>query len=286
MAKMNPLKLAQSSALAMNDDIGELFAAVGSQAHSRGYVSTAYRNARRAMKSALVEAYPQQAAREVFAGLRSNIRGGTLETFGIAQELGLDEAARQLNFYDIASTPLVTQAEREASNAALDAIIAKVDAQEAQVNALLMLNADPVQILGDEDRAGVLREADIATASTVWLASLLWDAFNRWVSGNSNGVQFGKQAVAALDGRTTDCCLRVHGQIQPLAGLFHLTGSPRFADHLDWSPFHYRCRTSIALYMPGFDDGLTADMRAGADYFLQERAKGKSPDRDPANAFG
>jgi len=270
----------------MNDDIGELFAAVGSQAHPRGYVSTAYRNARRAMKSALVEANPQQAAREVFAGLRSNIRGGTLETFGIAQELGLDEAARQLAFYDIISTPTTTQAEREAANAALDAIIAKVNAQEAQVNALLMLNADPVQILGDEDRAGALREADIATAVTVWLASLLWDAFNRWVSGNSNGVQFGKQVVAALDGRTTDCCLRAHGQIQPLDGLFHLTGTPRFADYLDWSPFHYRCRTSIALYMPEFDDGLTSLMQDGAALILAEREAGGTGDRSPANGYG
>ena len=285
MAK-NPLALAQASALFMNEDIGELFAAVGSSAHPRGYVSTAYRNAKRAMKSALTEAFPQQAAREVFAGLRSNIRAGTLEAFGVAQQLGLDEAARQLAFYDITGAPTMTQGEREAANAALDVIIQKVNAQEAQVNALLMLSADPVQILGDEERVGALRESDIVTTSTVWLAALLWDAFDRWVSGNANGIQFGKQAIAALDSRTTDCCLRVHGQVQPMNKPFHLVGTPRFADYLDWSPFHHRCRTSIALYMPEFDDGLTARMREGSDQILRERAAGGSGHRAPADAYG
>jgi len=65
-------------------------------------------------------------------------------------------------------------------------------------------------------------------------------------------VRFQKQAIAAIDHRTTDCCLRVHGQVQPLNSPFVLTGKPRFANRLQGPPFHWRCRTAITLY--------TADM--------------------------
>ena len=100
---------------------------------------------------------------------------------------------------------------------------------------------------------------------------------------NTNGFQ--KQAIAALDAHTTDCCLRVHGQIQPLDGLFHLTGEPRFADNMDWSPFHWNCRTSVALYKPDYDDGLTEKMHEGANFILSERRAGRNPDQWPVDAF-
>lgn len=75
-----------------------------------------------------------------------------------------------------------------------------------------------------------------------------------------------KQAIAAIGGNTTDCCLRVHGQIQPVDKPFKLTGSPRFADEMQYCPFHWRCRTSISMYHPMFEQsGLTtASMRASA----------------------
>ncbi len=66
---------------------------------------------------------------------------------------------------------------------------------------------------------------------------------------------------------------------------FHLEGTPRFADELDWSPFHYYCRTSIALYLPEYDDGITARMQLSASTVLEERANGIWQDRDPADAF-
>jgi hypothetical protein len=66
---------------------------------------------------------------------------------------------------------------------------------------------------------------------------------------------------------------------------FHLIGTPRFADHVDWTPFHWRCRTSVALYLPGYDTGITEAMRESARGIMAERAAGGSGDRDPANAF-
>jgi len=280
------LERAQTSAVRMNDDIGNLFAQVGSSVHPRGFAATAYRNARRAMRSAMVEQNPVTAVRDVFLGLKSTIRSETLGLFSDAQHLGITEAERQLRFYGVeGSEPHLSQQERESANAALAAIMSKLDAQEAQVIAMMLLETDIEQIVGSEERTGVLRESDIITALVGWVATLLWNSFGAWSTSRSGGFNFSKQAVAALDGRTTDCCLRVHGQITSFDGKFHLTGTPRFADYLDWSPFHYRCRTSIALYLPEFDNGLTQAMRESANIILAERAAGGSGDRHPADGY-
>ena len=60
---------------------------------------------------------------------------------------------------------------------------------------------------------------------------------------------------------------------------------PAYACELDWPPFHAWCRTSVALYLPKFDDGLTARMEKSANIVLDERNKGIYRDRHPADAF-
>jgi hypothetical protein len=82
-----------------------------------------------------------------------------------------------------------------------------------------------------------------------------------------------KQAIAVIGDRTTDTCLRVHGQIQPVGEPFTLTGEPRFADKMMTPAFHWNCRTSIAMYHPSFEgSGLnTANMVASAKAELRKR---------------
>lgn len=71
---------------------------------------------------------------------------------------------------------------------------------------------------------------------------------------------FQKQAIATIDSRTTDCCLRVHGQIQPLSKPFLLTGTPRFANKVQDPPFHWYCRSTEVLYNPAFEEfGITTE---------------------------
>jgi len=64
-----------------------------------------------------------------------------------------------------------------------------------------------------------------------------------------------KQAVAAISPETTDCCLRVHGQIQPLDKPYQLTGEPRFADEMMYPSFHWNCRTASVAYHSDFESG-------------------------------
>lgn len=83
-----------------------------------------------------------------------------------------------------------------------------------------------------------------------------------------------KQAVAVISGNTTDCCLRVHGQIVDVDQPFELTGTPRFADRLMHSPFHWGCRTAITMWHPRFESGglTTANMTTSAQAELRKRS--------------
>ena len=84
--------------------------------------------------------------------------------------------------------------------------------------------------------------------------------------------RIGKQAIAAVGKGTTDCCLRAHGQIQPHDRPFELVGTPRFADQMMYSPFHFNCRTSIAMHHPAFEATMpTSRMKAAAERELQRR---------------
>jgi hypothetical protein len=87
-------------------------------------------------------------------------------------------------------------------------------------------------------------EADL----DVWTLAMAITASGFERAATRSRIVFMKQAIAAIDDRTTDCCLRVHGQIQPQNEPFRLTGRPRFADRLQGPPFHWRCRTATTLY--------------------------------------
>lgn len=284
---MNPLEKAIKSGIRANDMVGDIFAQIGNRQHPRGFVTTAYRNALRSMSKALGEANRVDAVKDVMLGLRQNIESNARTLFVSAQEQGAEESRKQLSFYGV-NAPDVSRVGVELSaqnQSALDAALSVVDAQSAAIVAAVLTNHEDSQIVGDDGRQGILRQGEVIAAATFWGTALLWDAFDYWTTAYSSGIQFQKQAVAALDSRTTDCCLRVHAQVQPLNKPFILTGTPRYADEVDWPGFHWFCRTSGVLYLPQFDDGLSSKMRDGADWFLSQRAAGKKPDRDPADAF-
>jgi hypothetical protein len=86
-----------------------------------------------------------------------------------------------------------------------------------------------------------------------------------------------KQAMAVIQpDRTTQTCLKVHGQIQEIDQPYILTGKPRFARKIMYPPFHWRCRTSSVAYHPQFEETsklTTEDMREAAKEELERRKK-------------
>jgi hypothetical protein len=59
--------------------------------------------------------------------------------------------------------------------------------------------------------------------------------------------------------------LQAAGQVVPFDKKFKLSGTPRFADEMEWSPFHLYCRTSIVMVplAQAYDD-LTGRIRRDA----------------------
>ena len=110
---------------------------------------------------------------------------------------------------------------------------------------------------------------DVWTYATGLIAAYL-TTMNQLVTS----AEYKKQAIATIDERTTDCCLKVHGQIQPLEKDFRLTGTPRFADKVPDPPFHWYCRTTEVLYNEKFEEfGITTEkMRDAANAELDARA--------------
>lgn len=97
--------------------------------------------------------------------------------------------------------------------------------------------------------------------------------FIRQASENAQGIQ--KQLVAAINGDTTQTCLRAHGQIQPVDEPYQLSGQPRFAREMQYPGFHWNCRSASVMYHPAYESGAlnTATMRRQAQRQRQENAK-------------
>ncbi len=280
----NPLERSIRSAVRANSEIGNLFAKVGTSDHPRGVILSAYRNAHRSMLTALTEPQPLFGAREVMRELKQTVLTETKPIFQQAEQFGIDEAKRQLGYYGIEVQSFGAMGLSSQTDNAINVLSEYLDSQLVSIETLILAGLDPTLITGDEDRRGILRPGSILGTAIFWILALLWDSFSDLVKQYKQD-DMSKQAIAALDSRTTDCCLRVHGQIQPFDKPFQLTGTPRYADKLDWAPFHDYCRTSIVLYSPEFDFGLTDQMREAADYVLAERAAGRVFDQHPADAF-
>lgn len=168
------------------------------------------------------------------------------------------------------------------TSAWLDTLQAQIQTQSAR---LRLSNADTQAIIArllsttaSDGRSSVwgVSEAQAQTEETtnLWNYSGSLLAVYLGIFGSQQSG-FQKQAIATIDERTTDCCLRVHGQTKPLDEPFKLTGTPRFADEIQDPPFHWYCRTSEALYHPEFEQfGIpTQQMIDAAQYELLQREK-------------
>lgn len=281
----NPLLQSIRSAVRANQKTADLFDSLGTKDAPNGVITSAYRQARRAMETVLADQNPVLGAKQVFGELRTSIQNGVTPVFRESYDYGIDEATRQLGYYDVAEIISDLNRENEMTQNAINVLINELTAQESAIMAILLAELDSSRIVGDEDHNGLLVPGGVLGAAIFWVTALLWDAFSSTVNLTVPDLRYKKQAVAVLDRRTTDCCLRVHGQIVPFDGEFTLTGHPAFADKIDFSPFHWYCRTSIVLYSERFDSGLTERMRKAADYVLSQRAQGIVFDQKPADAF-
>lgn len=223
---------------------------------------------------------------------------------GLALENAQESATRQLNYYVAAveGAPQVNiLANQRGAGAAVNVLgeppgwvagyyaglISEVNrlrtAQVGSDEAIAALFAERIS-----DRASVYRKNKNFAA--VESDRLVWAVMAGAVGAllfNDVGIKQ-KQVVAAIDERTTDCCLQAHGQIVDEDQKFTLTGTPRFARYMSWTPFHWNCRSAVVLYNPIYDEieGVTTkDMRGAARAEINARAQtGKRQEIHPAHA--
>lgn len=257
---------AVDSALEQGDTLRRLFATLGDTEHPRGRILSAYRVARRALVGNLLSPL---AVQEALTELRRSVRDAMETLLRQAAAGGSAQAASDLALYG-----LTADAADVGIGDAVNAVLEPLDTQITQVRLLAASGQNDSVILGDDGRVGVLSPAPVVADGARWL---VWAALMGWGAVIDGALQddtnrFVKQAVAGIDERTTDCCLRVHGQTQPVRRPFHLTGTPRFADYMQNPPFHRYCRTATALVLAeDADDNLTREMRAAARAELRAR---------------
>ena len=254
-------------------ELARLFDKLGSAQHPRGRVLVSYRNAARALRDILRRQTGTLAlfeAQEVFDSLRRDVRDIASETLQAAVTLGQQQAATEYEAWGLEGG-LGTSGNADMF---LDSWLGMVDQQARESLAIILAGGDSALILGDETRQGLLRPDTVISNGARWLTSAAVLTFSDWLSGpiQQTGETWGKQAVPVIDLRTTNCCLEVAGQIVAFDKPFKLTGVPRFADEMEWSPFHWYCRTSIAMVpMRLAQDELTQQILSDTRAELAER---------------
>jgi len=281
MSRKQAVKAAERSVT----QLAKLFASLGTKEHPRGKILAAYRQAHRALRDVLRrEAYAE--VREVMAFLEADVSAAARGALEIAAALGQAAADRQLRAYDVET---VEPGPDPGIALMADAWANLVRDQSTRAGALLLGGGDPVLIIGDQSRQGIVRPAPVVSEGTRWLAmaaALTWAGVVAR-SADRAKVTFLRQAVAAIDEKTTDCCLQVHGQVVRMEGRFHLTGTPRFADYMKDPPFHWNCRTSQVLVKPEeTDDELTQAMIEAASLEESRRIREEPPGVGPVSALG
>ena len=250
-------------------ELAQLFAGLGSARHPRGRVLTAYRQARRALTG---NATDLRVVEQVLAELRRSLEVTAFQSLQTAAQAGMLQARAMAQVYDL-PLPVEVYAPIHEQTAWL----ALFDAQAAQVRALT-LTGEEAAILGDEGRVGTLSPGPVVCEGARWLVIAAISGLSHGIDGaiSRSGRQgeFVRQAVASIDGRTTNCCLKVHGQVVEMEESFRLTGTPRFADKMRDPPFHNYCRTVWTLvHRRDVDDNLSVRMRNAAAAELADRAE-------------
>lgn len=191
--------------------------------------------------------------------------------------LGITAGISSLNRRKIPNSPIVTASTPNIVTPAVEAIVKIADSQVEQTLAVASIGGAVETVIGDGvNSVGFFSQGTINKQTNIFLTAITALAtltiLNLFIAEQIQENIFYKQAIAAIDEVTTECCLIVHGQFQPINNDFSLIGSPRFADFINNPPFHWNCRTATALvHASERYDGLTQEMLQAAARELKAR---------------
>lgn len=226
-----------------NEELKELFNSMGNPTNPKGVIWAAYRQSHRALRDVIGRDALNEIP-EIFDSLETEVREATTELVEQAVVLGTESAVSQLGALGVKTSEEIDWAEEYGTGedytpGRISEVWSKmvVDQREKSL-ALLDTGGDPIMIIGDDTRQGIVRPSIIVAAGAGWLAAMAALAWTQRTEPYEDKLNLMRQAIAAIDERTTDCCLRVHGQTIKMDGQFKLTGTPRYADKLKAPPFH------------------------------------------------
>lgn len=275
----NPRITSTRAAARTTRELKRLFDKLGSRDHPRGLILAAYRNAHRGLRD-IAKRHPKGGiaaafeTREVLNGLERDVRATASETLGAAATLGTLQGDAEAAAWGLqASSRYVDIAP------AVDAVAGVTEAQAKGAMATIVTDGDWARVMGDDTRSGILWPVAAIKSGTLWLAIQAAMAMLAQIEPalEFTETDWGKQTVPVIDNRTTDCCLRAAGQVVRFESKFKLTGTPRYSDKMEWTPFHDYCRTSVVMVpMDRADDDVTAKIAAMRDKELKLRRDAKA----------
>lgn len=270
----NPHERVIKAALKTNADIHKLFGKIGTREHPRGAIINAYRQARKAIPGALDN---QATLLAIFNELRQQTGIEVRAILRAAQDIGATQAGKEIAAWDLPDPLGVLTRLQEIENA-VASVESVVDDQARSVLALAATGRlEEEQAIGDGTRLGIVTPTPATRETSTWVTVVV---FSAWLSVITQSLrqahkedEFQRQLIANTgDDRTTETCLRAHGQVVGLDEKFTLTGQPRYANKMFGVPFHDYCRSSVVLVHREFtDDDLTVSMRDAAKARLKAR---------------
>lgn len=266
-----------------NAKLGVLFDKMGGGDKPRTGIVAAYNRARKSLARNLDDA---NATRAILGQLRRDVSeiasGLVADASTVGHTLARDNAA----LYGV-QLPLAGIADAGLSEAMLTQWLNPLDMQISQIETMALAGlVDPAMILGDASRAGLLSPAPVTRDGARWLTTLVSAIGAKAMAGSTAQPQYRRQAVATIDQFTTDCCLKAHGQVVEYGQPFHLVGTPRFADYMMETPFHWNCRSvTVLIPVESVEDETTVEMRDAAKAEIDAReTTGKREEIWPSHA--
>lgn len=278
-------RAAIQNSLRSTRELKTLFNALGSAERPNGKIMRAYRTARAALQN---EARGERRAAfimQTLADLSGQVRDALDAEFANAFRLGEAQAERELTIYGL--SPAVS-APRRTMREHVNLVMADVYRQVSIIETRMLMDALDESIVGDEEHVGILAPGAVLKSATRALVDITGAAYADLAhsAARKKGKDaFKRQAIAALDERTTQTCLLVHAQVVGLDEDFILRGTPRYADRMRNPGFHWYCRTCTCLVrVERADDDLSVEMRRAAADELKARQDGSRQVILPANA--
>lgn len=263
---------AVASATAFGDKIDEMLADLGSRGRPKVGLSYIYEEFR-AYAGGFLE---DPRLGQFITVFRDKVESHVKDIMEDAVQLGHDNAAEQTAIYGL-RPPSKKRGFVRASEILLGVSTAMniVDTQLNQVKLQLNIgNTDEEVVLGSTQSPRHLNQYTLIKELSGWLpalALLAWDRYVEHATTGPNPFLFQKQVVAMLDGRTTETCYGAHGQVANLGEPFILGGE--FPGERMYPPFHYWCRSTVALVLASeVEDMLTDQMLLAALAAAKSRA--------------